>query len=249
MPCRRQGGGPAALRTPGYGSPVPDPDVPLPSTAPDASEEEQAEACGAVARRPIQALGPHVSPLGIAYWETAASSKAPGARPWPAQYEGTVFIGQHGCAGAWLRLRLPGTGPGAAGRGRYSRCGGHAGAVARAVPDHAPACLPLRHPCSSFNSTPPTGYRIANVGLSPDGRTATAHTVFAKGWVGEDGVFWGRPTGLLRLPDGSMLVADDYANTVYQISYDGAPPAQPAPATSAGARGAAARAAAGPPPR
>ena len=31
---------------------------------------------------------------------------------------------------------------------------------------------------------------------------------------------WGRPVGLLRLPDGSMLVADDWAQVVYRIAYN-----------------------------
>ena len=70
---------------------------------------------------------------------------------------------------------------------------------------------------------------MVNVALSPDGRTSAGHAVFAEGWLDDNtGDFWGRPTGLLRLPDGSMLLADDYANTVYQITYDGSA-AEPAP--------------------
>lgn len=57
--------------------------------------------------------------------------------------------------------------------------------------------------------------------LSPDGRTAANHTVFADGWLPAGGTSgeqaWGRPVGLLRLPDGSMLVADDKAQVVYRI--------------------------------
>ena len=112
---------------------------------------------------------------------------------------------------------------------------------------HAPHGYPSRVPrlvCSSFNSTPPLGYRIANVALGPDGRSAAAHTVFAEGWLGADGEFWGRPTGLLRLPDGSMLVGDDYAHTIYRISYDGPPSPAAAPASAAGRRSAAAGSAA-----
>lgn len=171
--------------------------------------------------RPIQALGPHVSPLGVAYW-----GKGPQSLPWPAQYEGTVFVAQHGCA-VWLPAQacLP-AGVGRSGEPTWAHVALHT-----SLPFLPLLHRPLR---SAFNSTPPLGYRIANVALAPDGRTAAAHTLFAEGWIDEDGEFWGRPTGLLRLPDGSMLVADDYANTVYRIAYDG--PASPAPAPSAGCR-------------
>jgi glucose/arabinose dehydrogenase len=30
---------------------------------------------------------------------------------------------------------------------------------------------------------------------------------------------WGRPVGLLVLPDGSMLIADDGANKIWRVSY------------------------------
>ena len=30
---------------------------------------------------------------------------------------------------------------------------------------------------------------------------------------------WGRPVGLLLLPDGSLLVTDDGANKIWRISY------------------------------
>jgi glucose/arabinose dehydrogenase len=69
------------------------------------------------------------------------------------------------------------------------------------------------------------------VRLSDDGQTALEHTLFAEGWLGADGKAWGRPVGLLRLPDGSMLVGDDAANVVYRISYVG--PLAPAPAPAA----------------
>jgi glucose/arabinose dehydrogenase len=30
---------------------------------------------------------------------------------------------------------------------------------------------------------------------------------------------WGRPVGLLVLPDGSMLITDDGANKIWRVSY------------------------------
>ncbi len=75
--------------------------------------------------------------------------------------------------------------------------------------------------CRSWNREPPLGYRVANVQLSPDGRTAAGHSIFAEGWLDEgSGQPWGRPVGLLRLPDSSMLVADDHANVVYRIAFN-----------------------------
>ena len=82
--------------------------------------------------------------------------------------------------------------------------------------------------------------------------TATTYSVFAEGWLNADGTKWGRPVGLLRLPDGSMLVADDTARAVYRVSYDpaaaaakgGAASLDGAPQNSGAAGGGAAAAAA-----
>lgn len=62
--------------------------------------------------------------------------------------------------------------------------------------------------------------------VDPDGRP-TEHAVFAEGWLQDEGKpsqsFWGRPAGLLVLPDGSLLVSDDAADAVYRITYGGKP--------------------------
>lgn len=44
-----------------------------------------------VALPPVQALGPHVAPLGVLFWP------ASGTADWPAQYDGSVFVAEHGC--------------------------------------------------------------------------------------------------------------------------------------------------------
>ena len=51
---------------------------------------------------------------------------------------------------------------------------------------------------------------------------ATSHTPFATGWLDEanDDV-WGRPVDLEMLPDGTMLLSDDFAGAIYRIYYDG----------------------------
>lgn len=38
------------------------------------------------------------------------------------------------------------------------------------------------------------------------------------GWL-EGESAWGRPVDLLVLPDGSMLISDDYAGAIYRVSY------------------------------
>ena len=43
--------------------------------------------------------------------------------------------------------------------------------------------------------------------------------VFATGWITGDQSYSGRPADILLSPDGSMLIADDWAGAVYRISY------------------------------
>jgi glucose/arabinose dehydrogenase len=68
----------------------------------------------------------------------------------------------------------------------------------------------------SWNRSKKIGYRITLVQIR-NGRAAS-YEVFAEGWL--DGQkAWGRPVDLLQLPDGSILVSDDYAGAIYRISY------------------------------
>jgi glucose/arabinose dehydrogenase len=68
----------------------------------------------------------------------------------------------------------------------------------------------------SWNRSIPTGYRISLVELN--GNEAAKYEVFASGWL-QGGLKWGRPVDLLVMPDGSLLVSDDYAGAIYRISY------------------------------
>lgn len=73
----------------------------------------------------------------------------------------------------------------------------------------------------SWNRDTPLGYRVMQVTL--DGGRATSYEPFATGWLpgkDEDDA-WGRPVDLLFLPDGSMLLSDDKAGTIYRITYRG----------------------------
>lgn len=68
----------------------------------------------------------------------------------------------------------------------------------------------------SWNRDEPIGYRIMRVKLN--GNEAVSYKPFAEGWL-KNGEAWGRPVDILQLEDGSVLVSDDHANTIYRIVY------------------------------
>jgi glucose/arabinose dehydrogenase len=71
----------------------------------------------------------------------------------------------------------------------------------------------------SWNRTTPVGARVMFTRLNEDGAAAGTE-VFAEGWLdGETGEYMGRPVDIAMLPDGSLLVSDDYAGAIYRISY------------------------------
>jgi glucose/arabinose dehydrogenase len=68
----------------------------------------------------------------------------------------------------------------------------------------------------SWNRTQKTGYRVMQVTLQSG--QAPKYEVFAEGWLQGD-QFWGRPVYVELMPDGSMLVSDDYTGAIYRIAY------------------------------
>ena len=68
----------------------------------------------------------------------------------------------------------------------------------------------------SWNRDDPLGYRVTVVRLK-NGK-AVAYEIFAEGWL-QKGAAWGRPVDLQVMPDGSLLVSDDKAGSIYRISY------------------------------
>ncbi len=70
----------------------------------------------------------------------------------------------------------------------------------------------------SWNRSIPFGYRITLVTLKDN--KPVDYKIFAEGWLNPDGHPWGRPVDLGVMPDGSLLVSDDYAGAIYRISYD-----------------------------
>ncbi|REG59512.1 hypothetical protein B0G80_2271 [Paraburkholderia sp. BL6669N2] len=70
----------------------------------------------------------------------------------------------------------------------------------------------------SWNRSKKVGYRVVHVVTNPDGSNARQE-VFAEGWLQSGETEWGRPADVLPLPDGSLLISDDYAGAVYRVTY------------------------------
>ena len=70
----------------------------------------------------------------------------------------------------------------------------------------------------SWNRSKKIGYRVVRVSANPDGTNAKQE-VFAQGWLNPDETQWGRPADVLPLPDGSLLISDDYAGAIYRVTY------------------------------
>jgi len=73
----------------------------------------------------------------------------------------------------------------------------------------------------SWNRTTPVGARIMFTSLKANG-TADKHEVFADGWLDPaTNQYRGRPVDVAPMPDGSLLVSDDFAGALYRITYAG----------------------------
>lgn len=71
----------------------------------------------------------------------------------------------------------------------------------------------------SWNRTLPTGYKIIYVPFSGAG-PAGAYEDFVTGWL-RGGSYWGRPAGIIETPGGDILISDDFAGTIYRVTYQG----------------------------
>src|SRR5262245_58217027 len=68
----------------------------------------------------------------------------------------------------------------------------------------------------SWNRSTPIGYRVMVARL--EGNKAVKYEPFAEGWL-QGSRAWGRPSDVLVMPDGSLLVSDDQADTIYRITF------------------------------
>ncbi|WP_437807433.1 PQQ-dependent sugar dehydrogenase [Sorangium sp. So ce1078] len=74
----------------------------------------------------------------------------------------------------------------------------------------------------SWNRYPPVGYKVVRVLFDDETRQPTGFEDFITGWLIEDGhAVFGRPAGLLQMPDGSLLVSDDTSGVIYRVAYTG----------------------------
>ncbi|MDT7849716.1 PQQ-dependent sugar dehydrogenase [Methylophilus sp. VKM B-3414] len=72
----------------------------------------------------------------------------------------------------------------------------------------------------SWNRKVPVGYQLVRVTFDAQHQVKETKP-FIDGWLTADGEVWGRPTDVLQLADGSLLVSDDYNGVIYRVSYTG----------------------------
>jgi glucose/arabinose dehydrogenase len=71
----------------------------------------------------------------------------------------------------------------------------------------------------SWNRSKKNGYRISLVRLDKKSRKVLSYEPFAQGWLSDNEEVRGRPVAFLQMPDGSMLVSDDFSGKIYRITY------------------------------
>jgi glucose/arabinose dehydrogenase len=82
-------------------------------------------------------------------------------------------------------------------------------------PEYRNALFIARH--GSWNKTKKIGGDIVVAMLNSDG-TVKLWTPFITGFL-QDNSYIGRPVDMLQLPDGSLLISDDWNGAVYRLSY------------------------------
>jgi glucose/arabinose dehydrogenase len=72
----------------------------------------------------------------------------------------------------------------------------------------------------SWNRTRRTGYEVVRIRFK-DGKPVGGYDDFLTGFMidPQKSEVWGRPVGLLELPDGSLLVSDDGGHKIWRVSY------------------------------
>ena len=70
----------------------------------------------------------------------------------------------------------------------------------------------------SWNRNPPNGYPVARLRFSAAGEPE-GYDDFLAGFLYDGNRVFGRPAGLAVLPDGALLVGDDFNGVVYRVAY------------------------------
>jgi glucose/arabinose dehydrogenase len=73
----------------------------------------------------------------------------------------------------------------------------------------------------SWNRGQRTGYKIVRLRMNA-GVPTGEYEDFVTGFVVDDRSVWGRPVGVAVARDGSLLVSDDAANTIWRVSFSNA---------------------------
>lgn len=75
----------------------------------------------------------------------------------------------------------------------------------------------------SWNRNTGTGYKVVFVPFDANGKPRRYYEDFLTGFLVDPSgpTTWGRPVGLLVLPDGSLLVTEEANNRIYRIQYRG----------------------------
>jgi glucose/arabinose dehydrogenase len=83
--------------------------------------------------------------------------------------------------------------------------------------EYQEAILVARH--GSWNKTERNGYDVMMVKATPDGKNVKV-TPFVTGFMDKaKNTYWGRPTDVMLMPDGSVLVSDENMGAIYRVSY------------------------------
>jgi glucose/arabinose dehydrogenase len=69
----------------------------------------------------------------------------------------------------------------------------------------------------SWNRSTPIGFDVMVAKLIEN--KVTYFSTFASGWLRPDNSVIGRPVDVQQMPDGALLVSDDYNGAIYRISY------------------------------
>ncbi len=82
--------------------------------------------------------------------------------------------------------------------------------------DYKHSIFIARH--GSWNRSTPIGFDVTVAKLNEN--NVTSFTTFASGWLRPDNSVIGRPVDVQQMPDGALLVSDDYNGAIYRISYN-----------------------------
>ncbi|MGH8472172.1 MAG: hypothetical protein ACREVJ_06910, partial [Gammaproteobacteria bacterium] len=88
----------------------------------------------------------------------------------------------------------------------------------RVPKEYRGGCFVALH--GSWNRSKPSGYKISFIAFE-NGKPLAGPEDFMTGWLlsADEPRTWGRPVGLLQMPDGSMLVSDDGSGRIWRVSY------------------------------